>query len=76
MKLNTSTIVCLIIGILLIAIIIRLATNEGKLMEYYRKKDDDPCPRCRDRYSYCKSRNDPNYDCKGWAGEKCGTCGL
>jgi hypothetical protein len=78
---NTSTIVCIIVAVILVAIIIRLATNEGKLMETYRFNDNsDPCPMCRKRYDYCKttSKNDPRYDCKriAIAGRNCESCGL
>ena len=79
MKINGSIIWCIIIVIILVAIIIRLATNNGKLMEEnYRYANKDPCSYCQGRYSDCKKIhiNDPKYDCIGWAGPGCGGCSL
>jgi hypothetical protein len=62
MKMNSSIIICLTIVIILIAIIIRLATNKGKLMEnyeypYHSTKGDPVCEECKTLYNKCKSEN-------------------
>lgn len=74
---NTKTILCIVAAIILIGIVIRLVTNDGKLMEQYRQ---DLCQRCQERYNICinspdKDREGGKY-CKTWAGDDCYKCAL
>ncbi len=65
---NSGTIVCIIVFVILIGVIIRLATNNGKLMEQenyfyeypYTNKSglvDSACEICKQIYNKCKSEN-------------------
>ena len=59
---KTRTIIFIIIAILVIAVIIRLNTNEGKLMEnyeypHYSTKLDPVCEDCKTLYNKCTSEN-------------------
>ena len=71
MKINNSIIVCIIVVIILVGIIIRLATNGGKLMEQYKYS-------CEDRkanYNRCmQGTYSTDESCRSSAGV--GTCPI
>ncbi len=65
------------IGIIfiLVCIIIRLSTNDGKILNEFFKYRKVDCEKCEKRYKDCMDtdRRGSEY-CKRWAGENCFQC--